>query len=495
MDRMACVDVPALPLQLLLARHPGWAEHPVVVVDRDQPQGRILWANERARSRRIRSGMRYAAGLALAKDLHAAEVPETEIAQGIERISERLRGFSPAVEPSRVQPGVFWLDASGLGRLYPSLKEWAKRVQRRLSGAGLSSHVVVGFTRFGTWAVARAGAAGIAVFEDVDREREAALRVELEALDLPPRPRDRLEQLGVRSVRAFLQLPGSGVRRRFGAETFRLYEFARGSLWTPLRPRPEPVVHRQHVLLDAAESDVRRLLFRIRTPLCDLLARLSSRGEALVEIELRLALARGAAHVERIRTAGPTRDERQILNLVHLRLESLALDSGVEELELVLHAARESQEQLALFAHEVPRDLHAGDRALARLRAEFGERAVVRARLTQGHLPEASFTWEPLEHLVRPSPRHSSQRPLVRRIFTRPQRLPPRPRHEPDGWLLLGGRGGVVVRRDGPYVVSGGWWVSLVHREYHFVEMQGGELCWIYYDRRRRRWLLHGQID
>ncbi len=54
MDRLACVDVPALPLQLLLARHPDWKQHPAVVVDRDQPQGKILCTNEHARRRRIR---------------------------------------------------------------------------------------------------------------------------------------------------------------------------------------------------------------------------------------------------------------------------------------------------------------------------------------------------------------------------------------------------------------------------------------------------------
>jgi protein ImuB len=54
---------------------------------------------------------------------------------------------------------------------------------------------------------------------------------------------------------------------------------------------------------------------------------------------------------------------------------------------------------------------------------------------------------------------------------------------------------GPVVRMLGPYVVSGGWWMSTVHREYHFVETQSGDLLWVYYDRRRRRWFLHGRID
>ena len=66
MDRMACIDLPAFPLQLLLRRHPEWREHPAAVVDADKPQGVILWVNEHARSMRIRPGMRYAAGLSLA---------------------------------------------------------------------------------------------------------------------------------------------------------------------------------------------------------------------------------------------------------------------------------------------------------------------------------------------------------------------------------------------------------------------------------------------
>ena len=36
MDRLACVDVPALPLQLLFAREPGWRGRPAVVVEEDK---------------------------------------------------------------------------------------------------------------------------------------------------------------------------------------------------------------------------------------------------------------------------------------------------------------------------------------------------------------------------------------------------------------------------------------------------------------------------
>ena len=84
---------------------------------------------------------------------------------------------------------------------------------------------------------------------------------------------------------------------------------------------------------------------------------------------------------------------------------------------------------------------------------------------------------------------------LVRRILERPQPLPQRPRHEPDGWMPRGFEQGPVTRMLGPYVVSGGWWNQSRHREYHFAETQKGELLWVFYDRMQRRWYLQGRVE
>ena len=70
--RIACVALPALPLQLLWRERPAWREHPVVIVDEDRPQGEVLWACERARASRILPGMRYGHALSLASGLSTA---------------------------------------------------------------------------------------------------------------------------------------------------------------------------------------------------------------------------------------------------------------------------------------------------------------------------------------------------------------------------------------------------------------------------------------
>ena len=219
-------------------------------------------------------------------------------------------------------------------------------------------------------------------------------------------------------------------------------------------------------------------------------------------------------------------------------------------------------EQLLLLADRPRRDLEAADRALARLRAQHGDDAVVRARLTDGHLPEARFTFERLDHLVPPknhrpargegpppgfrdpSPRRGlassvvektdphpptgtpggedgspglgevrrkhagvpppgqdeeqaveKRRTLVRRIYARPIPLQPRPVCGPRGAHLAGMDREPFTDLNGPYVVSGGWWAREVEREYHFATGAAGTLKWVYFDRRRRRWFVHGEVE
>ncbi|MCI0651729.1 MAG: hypothetical protein L0Z55_07585, partial [Planctomycetes bacterium] len=139
-----------------------------------------------------------------------------------------------------------------------------------------------------------------------------------------------------------------------------------------------------------------------------------------------------------------------------------------------------------------------------------------------GHLPEAKFAWQPLAEIRAPRVLHLPQLPaiapaiagtaslaeaasvaaslarppLVRRVFRAPQPLPPQSRslHD-DGWLIYGATHGAVTHTAGPHVVSGGWWIREVHREYQFALTRRGTLLWVYYDRPRRRFFLHGRVE
>lgn len=495
MSRLACIEIRDFPLQLLLKRERGFAGRPVVVVEADRAQARILWADDRARARGILPGMRYAAGLALASDLCAGVVTPNEIGEGVRKIARKLRAFGPDVEPSEGDPGVFRIGSRGLDLLYPSLRLWAVRIRGALLEAELRASVVVAFHRFAAYALARALPEPRAyVLATPEEERARLKRVPLARLSLPPDARDALLALGVRTVGDLLRLPPAGLAERFGEEVFRVFRAASGEDDLPIQPARSEETVLEDVVLDDGEKDVQRLLFVMKPMLDRLLLRLAARREALAALELRLKLERAPGRVERLKPAEPTLDAPQILDLVLLRLSSLALASGVIEVGMVAEGEKATAAQLDLFATRARRDPAAQKRAFARLRAEFGENAIARAGLREGHLPEASFEWLPLPELPAPKPR-IVRRTLVRRLRIPPTPLPHRPRHEEDGWQLRGRGDAAIDDLLGPYVLSGGWWRKGLTREYYFARTRREEWLWVFHDKNRRRWYLHGRVE
>ncbi len=528
MDRLACIDVPAVPLQLLLRAHPQWVGHPVAVVDEDVPQGMVLWHDETARQAGIRRGLRYAAALGLCSELRAGVVDAKTIAVCVAGWLERLRRFTPGVESCSDEPGVFWLDGRGLRGHYRTPRAWVDALGQESLAAGWTASIVCGFDKFATYAVAKSlasregagrksasgesasrGGARV-VFATPQDETVALQRVPLDRVGLDPRARDTLGKLGVRTVGEFVRLPAAGLLRRFDGATYRLHRMATGQFALPPQAEQEVEPVCAEADLDPPELDVERLTFRIKQMLDPLLDRLEREGRALATLELQIGFdgvgpVRGrpaVAHV--IRPAAPTLDAVQLLGLVRLWLDATLLPSGVVALVLAVEPTVARHEQLSLFVAKPKRDRLAAARAFARLRAALGDDAVGRVRLTDGHLPEARFTWERIDRLAEAAlqPRDDLVRErgvdttvLVRRLYTRPLPLPSRPPQEPDGWLLCGLDHGPVARFVGPYVVSGAWWRSEIHREYYVAEMRQGDLLWVYYDRRRRQWFLQGIVE
>jgi protein ImuB len=231
-----------------------------------------------------------------------------------------------------------------------------------------------------------------------------------------------------------------------------------------------------------------------------LLAKLAARHRAVtalhLELTLRHAVGKTEPRADCIVPAAPTLDARALVRLCHLRLEGRPPEAGIVAIRVWADDIAATREQLALFAQKPRRDLRAADEAIARVRAELGDDAVVKAVLRDGHLPEARYGWERLTHAKLPAPNPPSVRPLVRRIHPRPQLLPAQLTNlRDDGWLLIGLETGSVVRLDGPYLVSGGWWATEIQREYHFAETRRGDCHWLFFDRPRRRWFLHGEVE
>src|SRR5262249_17535413 len=146
------------------------------------------------------------------------------------------------------------LDGDGLSLVFATGEIWARGIARVLVERGLIGAVVVGFTRFGTYAVARAQRRGTVVFACDADERAAARVVPLDRLDVAPDLRDMLARLGVTTVGQMVRLPGGGILERFGADAHRFYQLAARERWDPLVPEPPPDAPDERVLLDDPET-------------------------------------------------------------------------------------------------------------------------------------------------------------------------------------------------------------------------------------------------
>ena len=544
MRRTACVDVSSFPLQLLLRplqlllrRHPDWHDRPAAVVSEDKPLGIVVSVNRPARAAGVRVGMRYAAALSLVAHLQAGTVGRGEVAAGVELIIDRLLSVSPFVEGAGsgadaesdaacAEPGVFWLDVSGLQRHHSSPAALARTIRCRLGELRFAATVVIGYTRFGTCLLARDARRGWLVVGDAAAERSAARRAPLERLPLEPQVRDLLEKLDVTTVDAFLQLPYAEVLRRFGGEAAAVHRSVRsdlgvgrncrasgrsdrvsGRLGMGAKESPEdsvlpalelpvqgdipasPFLHRTR--LSHAETDAGRLQRHVEGLLDALLDRLRKEDRAIEELHVRLLLEDGSHHHETIRPAAPTGERRPLVDLIALRLQALDLSAGVDELAVDAAHVRAHADQETLFRTHKRRDPAAGAEALARIRAQFGNHTVVHAVLRDEHLPEAQFRWQPVAEIVLPRPDASrGQEPpamswLVRRVLRQPVAVPQ------PGYAA-----------HGPFLISGGWWH--VHgtrlpggadRAYYFIRSPNGTLEWVYYDRLSGRWYLQGWVE
>jgi protein ImuB len=211
-------------------------------------------------------------------------------------------------------------------------------------------------------------------------------------------------------------------------------------------------------------------------------------------MDLTLDLDHAPAHRERIETAAPGLDVVRLTDLVRLRLSATELAAPVERIEITAETRRMTPAQLAVLDTAPRRDPAAAAEALARVKAAYGRESVAVARPVDAHLPEASVRWEPVAAVPEPRPplAPDGPLPLLRTLLPVPRPLPDLPRHEREAWL---GKHGAVETMHGPDRREAGWWDRSAERDYFLVETRTGAILWIFQDRARRSWHLHGFVD
>jgi len=484
MAHRGCINVDSLPLQILLRENPSWAGTPVAVTKDERPSSLILAVNKEAKEKGLTVGMRYASALSLVAGLRARAVPQDRIARARYSLVALLSSFTPDVEPCPFDDAAFWVSVDGLGFLFSSELQWIEQVRKALSSEGFAASVVIGFTRFGTYTVARSRSRSM-VFASRDEEEALMRRSPVELLPLSSRAKSLLRKLEVRTVRQFIVLPKAEIVKRFGKEA----EFLCQAILCddPLPIQPQAVIEEtpNSRRLDAPVIDLCQLLSYIEELVILEAERAERNHEVISTLTLLLRKENGEVATDVIHPAVPTLRVPVLRRLILLRLSSRTFSSGVDHIEVRSTRTHPSHAQGELFETR-GRDLDEGARALARIRARFGNHSVVSALLFDSHVPERSFQWKPSAQPRLPAPPKGGARAvanLVRRILPESR----------QAWFSSGELRTIC----GPFAVSGRWWedkTGLFSRDYYYGGSSEGVL-WYFVDKLGNSVMLQGVVD
>jgi protein ImuB len=468
--------------------------------------------------------------------------PEQD-ARSLRRLARWALRYSPLTAPD--EPDGLVLDVAGCERLFGGEPRLLEQIAAALASLGLPSRLAVAPTFACAWAVARFGGRRISA---VSAESiEAVLGpLPVAALRLEPADGARLAEMGVTCLGSLLQLPRGELAARFGAALPRRLDQALGrapECIEPIHPQPPPSaswtgdgpVNR----LEAVHQVVRKLLDDLTAQLAE-----QGRGAARIQIDFRRV---GATNLSlTLSVTAPTRDAAHLWSLLRPRLERLTFGFGVEEVTLwAPRTERTSPVQIPLGSHDGGPPWHAaepnadGRAALSRLLdpliERLGVQAVTQAAPVATYVPERAFENVTLLSGLRNSAGHDVEHNVD--SAGRPSRLLPVPEPArvialaPDGppaWLEWRGKGGTVLTAVGPERIALPWWTttaprnvagkdsevqdrtprtafpSVNHgqqadratlfptRDYFEVQDEHGRRLWLFCDRQRGLWFVHG---
>lgn len=497
---------------------------PLVIVASQGSTLRVVDRNAPAEREGIEPGMTLAEAHAGVPSLRVSPHDPAGDERALAWLGDWATRFGPTVH--LMPPRAVAVDVGGSAHLFGGEQSVAEQALDLLAQRGFHATAAVAATIGAAYALAtrpRRGTESATVIP-TGEEAKALGPIPVSALRLDEQDVRWLYSLGVRTVSELLALPRPDLRARFGEPLTRRIAEVLGEIDEAL-PLHAPA-DRFHVSIafpDPIEGG-EMLIYAVRKLLEDasdwLLARLDGARRLALEIA-----SECAPFALKIGLAAPARETKRLFALCRTALEGARLSGRVTGLSLeILETAPLPFAQRRLPPCE---DVHpnAGKRAVDSIAARLGERAVLRMELVEDHRPERAFRLRAATRAgssegVRANHRGgrgaraepgavSRGRPPPRptRLFKIPRPLEVRLDAEQRPVKVQGG--GVVRVVRGPERLTGAWWAGRRRarsealcagdeeresgvRDYYEVEAANGHRLWIFFERGRERWFLHG---
>lgn len=236
---VACIRIPAFPVQVELARRPELAGRPVVIASSPSLAGgsgaEVGWCSKEAEKEGIRCGMPLREALAACRDCVVLPPDLRRYERVHEVLLDALEKVVPAVEGGEL--GTAYADLSGLDRLHPDRRKLLAELAGVASAAcgGLRVNAAAGPNKFVS-AVAAGELSGLKI---VPHEEAAGFLSPLpvERLWVSDETRRRLLLFGLRRMGQVASQDSAAMEAQFGKEGRRAWELSQGIDGDPVMAR------------------------------------------------------------------------------------------------------------------------------------------------------------------------------------------------------------------------------------------------------------------
>jgi protein ImuB len=481
--------VPGLPL---VALHSSARQAPLVVVDAEDRNQRILAADERAAAAGVRVGMTLGAALAAAPTIDPVPRDAARELAVMQSLAAVAAAFTPrvAIEP----PDGLLLEIKPSINLFGGLRPLCRRLRDACLAnpvfalAGCAPHFTLAPTAFAALAAARAGARCFITNPAVLPARLKPLP--LDVLRWPEEQNARLAAMGVHTLGELMRLPRAGFARRFGPAQLQDLDRLLGRRADPRRRITRRERYRGRLDLDHEVREHEQILRALAPLLAELESFLRARQRGITGLSCRFHHYRAQPTTCTLRLARPEADAARLASLLRERLANLVLPEPVRRCELVGGALTERAiASRALWSPGEHGAAPAGEMPalVEHLRARLGTAAVYGLACVSGHRPEKAW------RVAEPALEKGSDAFKPFSAFRRPL------------WLLKQAEA-LAVRRGrpvhdgplkllaGPERIESGWWDGAdVQRDYYLAQTAAGARLWIYREcTGAREWFLHG---
>ena len=454
----------------------------------------ITATNLIAEEQGIYRGMTAADANAITTNLQVIDHPQGKEAKLLKQLGLWCIRYTPIVAVDL--PDSLILDISGCAHLWGGERDYLKEIVNKLRSCGYDARAAIADTIGTAWAISHYGK--ITPIIESGLQAQALLNLPPKALRLESSILQKQQKLGFATIKSFIQIPRTVLRRRFGDGLLLRLAQALGveeEHFIPLIP-PVPYTERLPCLEPVRTAKAIELaILKLVECLC---TRLQSEGKGVRKAILKCYRVDGKVVQGKISTNRGSHSVSHLLKLFELQISKIEPALGIESFLLEAIKVEDiDQVQEKLWTGKPGLQDKALAELLDKLAGKIGQKAIYRYLPSENYWPERSCKQTSSLSDI-PSTKWRIDRPRPLRLLQRPEPVEVMallPDYPPKIFTHKGKRH-IVKKADGPERIEREWWQDKgAHRDYYAIEDADGQRYWLFRSGHYNdapQWYLHG---